>query len=140
MLNKVILMGRLTKDPELRHTQSNTAVASFSLAIDRDRKGPDGERQTDFIDCAAWGRQAEFVSQWFTKGMLAIVVGRIQSRNWEDRNGNKRVSIEIDVDEISFGESKKSREQKQADNTPDVSFAETADDGEFTETADDVPF
>ena len=140
MLNKVILMGRLTKDPELRHTQSNTAVASFSLAIDRDRKGPDGERQTDFIDCAAWGRQAEFVSQWFTKGMLAIVIGRIQSRNWEDRNGNKRVSIEINVDEISFGETKKSREQKQADNTPDVSFAEPEDDGEFTETADDVPF
>ena len=111
MLNKAILMGRLTRDPELRHTQSNMAVASFSLAIDRDRKGPNGERQTDFIDCVAWGRQAEFVSQWFTKGMLAIVVGRIQSRNWEDRNGNKRVSIEINVDEISFGETKKSREQ-----------------------------
>lgn len=140
MLNKVILMGRLTKDPELRHTQSNTAVASFSLAIDRDRKGPNGERQTDFIDCVAWDRQAEFVSQWFTKGMLAIVIGRIQSRNWEDRNGNKRVSIEINVDEISFGETKKSREQKQVDNAPDVGFAETADDGEFTETADDVPF
>lgn len=111
MLNKAILMGRLTRDPELRHTQSDTAVASFSLAIDRDRKGPNGERQTDFIDCVAWGRQAEFVSQWFTKGMMAIVVGRIQSRNWEDKNGNKRVSIEINVDEVSFGETKKSREQ-----------------------------
>lgn len=110
MLNKAILMGRLTRDPELRHTQSNMAVASFSLAIDRDRKGPNGERQTDFIDCVAWGRQAEFVKQWFTKGMLAIVVGRIQSRSWEDRSGNKRVSIEINVDEVSFGETKKSRE------------------------------
>lgn len=110
MLNKAILMGRLTRDPELRHTQSNTAVASFALAIERDRKGPNGERQTDFIDCVAWGRQAEFVKQWFTKGMMAIVVGRIQSRNWEDRNGNKRVSIEINADEISFGETKKSRE------------------------------
>lgn len=110
MLNKAILMGRLTRDPELRHTQSNTAVASFSLAIDRDRKGPNNERQTDFIDCVAWGRQAEFVKQWFTKGMMAIVVGRIHSRNWEDKNGNKRVSIEINVDEVSFGETKKSRE------------------------------
>lgn len=70
MLNKAILMGRLTRDPELRHTQSNMAVCSFRLAIDRDRKGPNGERQTDFIDCVAWGRQAEFVAQWFTKGML----------------------------------------------------------------------
>lgn len=121
MLNKAILMGRLTRDPELRHTQSDTAVASFSLAIDRDRKGPNGERQTDFIDCVAWGRQAEFVSQWFTKGMLAIVVGRVQSRNWEDKNGNKRVSIEINVDEVSFGETKKSREQNDG-------FAELDDD------------
>lgn len=110
MLNKAILMGRLTRDPELRHTQSNMPVCSFSLAIDRDRKGPNGERQTDFIDCVAWNRTAEFVSQWFTKGMMAIVVGRIQSRNWEDKNGNKRVSIEINCDEVSFGETKKSRE------------------------------
>ncbi|MBP3312467.1 MAG: single-stranded DNA-binding protein [Butyricicoccus sp.] len=123
MLNKAILMGRLTRDPELRHTQSNTAVASFSLAIDRDRKGSDGERQTDFIDCVAWGRQAEFVNQWFKKGMMAIVVGRVQSRNWEDKNGNKRVSIEINVDEVSFGETKKSREQNDG-------FAELDDDGE----------
>lgn len=121
MLNKAILMGRLTRDPELRHTQSNTAVASFSLAIDRDRKGSDGERQTDFIDCVAWGRQAEFLNQWFKKGMMAIVVGRVQSRNWEDKNGNKRVSIEINVDEVSFGETKKSREQNDG-------FAELDDD------------
>ena len=110
MLNKAILMGRLTRDPELRHTQSNMAVASFTLAVNRDRKGANGEFQTDFIDCVAWGRQGEFVKQWFTKGMLAIVVGRIQSRNWEDKNGNKRTTIEINVDEISFGETKKSRE------------------------------
>lgn len=121
MLNKAILMGRLTRDPELRHTQSDTAVASFSLAIDRDRKGSDGERQTDFIDCVAWGRQAEFLNQWFKKGMMAIVVGRVQSRNWEDKNGNKRVSIEINVDEVSFGETKKSRGQNDG-------FAELDDD------------
>lgn len=111
MLNKAILMGRLTRDPDLRHTQSNMAVASFSLAIDRGRKDANGNRQTDFIDCVAWGRQAEFVKQWFTKGMMAIVVGRIQSRNWEDKNGSKRVSIEINCDEISFGETRKAREE-----------------------------
>ena len=109
MLNKAILMGRLTRDPELRHTQNNTPVASFTLAIDR-RKGSNGERQTDFIDCVAWGRQGEFVKQWFSKGVMAIVVGRIQSRNWEDKNGSKRTTIEINVDEISFGETKKARE------------------------------
>ncbi len=111
MLNKAILMGRLTRDPELRHTPSNTPVASFTLAIDRGRKDPSGNKQTDFIDCVAWSRQAEFVSQWFTKGMLAIVVGRIQSRNWEDKNGSKRISIEVVCDEVSFGETKKSREE-----------------------------
>ena len=81
MLNKAILMGRLTRDPELRHTQSNMAVCSFSLAIDRGRKDQNGERQTDFIDCVAWGRQAEFVAQWFTKGSMAIVVGREASES-----------------------------------------------------------
>lgn len=111
MLNKAILMGRLTRDPELRHTQSNMAVASFSLAVDRGRKDAAGNKQTDFIDCVAWGRQAEFLTQWFQKGMLAIVVGRIQSRNWEDKNGSKRVSIEVICDEIQFGETKKSREE-----------------------------
>ena len=85
MLNKAILMGRLTRDPELRHTQSNMAVCSFRLAIDRDRKGPNGERQTDFIDCVAWGRQAEFVAQWFAKGVMAIVVGRVQSASGRTR-------------------------------------------------------
>ena len=95
MLNKAILMGRLTRDPELHHTQSNTAVCSFTLAIDRDRKSPSGERQTDFIDCVAWGKQAEFVAQWFTKGMMAIVIGRIQSRQWQDQHGNNRTAIEV---------------------------------------------
>lgn len=109
MLNKAVLMGRLTRDPEMRYTQSNTPVTSFTLAIDRDRKGPNGERQTDFIDCVAWGKQAEFVKSWFSKGMMAIVVGRVQSRNWEDRNGNKRTSIEINANEVLFGESKKDK-------------------------------
>lgn len=118
MLNKAIIMGRLTRDPELRHTQSNMPVCSFTLAIDRDRRGPNNERQTDFIDCVAWSRTAEFVNQWFTKGMMAIVVGRIQSRNWEDKNGNKRVTIEINCDEVSFGETKKSREGTDGASMP----------------------
>lgn len=161
MLNKAILMGRLTRDPELRHTQSNMPVCSFTLAIDRDRKGPNGERQTDFIDCVAWSRSAEFVQQWFTKGMLAIVVGRVQSRSWEDKNGNKRVSIEINCDEVSFGETKKSRESNQGGaydsgsqvrpessysgaQTPAPSFDLPAGDSDFAELTDDdesdVPF
>lgn len=117
MLNKAILMGRLTRDPELRHTQSNLAVCSFTLAIDRGRKNANGDREPDFIDCVAWGKQAEFVSQWFTKGSMAIVVGRIQSRNWEDKNGNKRVSVEVNADEVSFGETKKSRDAYGASNS-----------------------
>lgn len=116
MLNKAILMGRLTRDPELRHTQSNIAVCSFTLAIDRGRKNTNGDRETDFIDCVAWGKQAEFVQQWFTKGMMAIVTGRIQSRNWEDKNGNKRVSVEVHADEITFGETKKSRDAYQSNS------------------------
>ena len=160
MLNKAILMGRLVRDPEMRHTQSNMAVASFTLAMDRDRKGQNGERQTDFIDCVAWGRQAEFVCQWFTKGMLAIVVGRVQSRNWEDKNGNKRVSVEVNVDEVSFGETKKSREQNggytggydngsqirpegNGSQAPAPSFDLPAGSSDFEELGDDdgdVPF
>lgn len=145
MLNKAILMGRLTRNPELRHTQSNTAVASFTLAIGRDRKGQNNERQTDFIDCVAWGKTAEFVNQWFTKGMMAIVVGRIQSRNWEDKNGNKCVAVEVYVDEVSFGETKKSHEnnQQEAQNSSPASFSSPADSSDFAELADDdsdVPF
>lgn len=110
MINKTILMGRLVRDPERRYTQTNVPVTSFTLAIDRGRKGPNGERQTDFIDCVSWGKQGDFVKEWFTKGMMAIVVGRLQSRNWEDRNGNKRVSIEVNTDEVTFGETKKARD------------------------------
>ena len=107
MLNKVILMGRLVRDPERRYTQANVPVTSFTLAIDRGRKVSNGERQTDFINCVSWGKQGDFVKEWFTKGMMAIVVGRLRSRNWEDRNGNKRVSIEVDTNEVTFGETKR---------------------------------
>ena len=108
MLNKVILIGRLVRDPECKYI-GDRKVANFTLAVDRGRKNANGEREADFIDCAAWGSSAEFVQKWFAKGMMAIVVGRIQTRHWEDRNGNKRVSIEVNVDEIQFGETKKAR-------------------------------
>lgn len=137
MLNKAILMGRLTRDPERRYTQANQSVASFTLAIDRGRPGPNGERYTDFIDCVAWGKQADFVKQWFTKGMMAIVVGRIQSRVWEDRDGNKRKTVEINCDEIQFGESKKARSGNLNDGVQGLPSA----DDEFQELDDgEVPF
>lgn len=112
MLNHITLMGRLTRDPELRYTQSNTPVASFRIAVDRDFQPRDGgERQTDFIDCVAWRSTAEFVSKYFQKGSMAVVSGRLQMRDWTDREGNKRTSAEVVVDNIYFGESKRSREE-----------------------------
>lgn len=116
MLNKAILMGRLTRDPELRYTQSNVAVVSFCIAVDRNYSGNSGERQTDFIEIVAWRRTAEFVSQWFTKGQMIVVVGSIQSRRWQDKNGNNRTSIEVVADEVQFGETKKSREANSGYN------------------------
>lgn len=142
MLNKAILMGRLTRDPELRHTQANMPVCSFSLAIDRDRKDGNGDKQTDFIDCVAWNKTAEFVSQWFTKGMMAIAVGRIQSRSWEDKNGGKRVSIEVNCDEVSFGETKKSREDggsKAPHMQAEPKFDLPSGGTDFEELSDDDP-
>ena len=107
MLNKAILMGRLTRDPEMRTTQSGTAVCTFTIAIDRRFKSQNGERQADFINCVAWRQQAEFVSKWFTKGRMIIVVGSIQTRSYTDRDGNNRTAVEVVADEVSFGESKR---------------------------------
>ena len=106
MLNRIILMGRLTHDPELRRTQSDTPVCSFSLAVDRDYKR-DGEKETDFIDIVAWRSTAEFVSKYFTKGSMAVVSGRLQIRDWTDREGGKRRSAEVVADNVYFGESKR---------------------------------
>ena len=107
MLNRIVLMGRLTRDPELRRTQNGTAVTSFTLAVDRDFKSQSGEKETDFIDCVAWRNTAEFVSKYFTKGRLAVAEGRLQLRDWTDRDGNKRRSAEVVVDNVYFGESKR---------------------------------
>ena len=142
MLNRIILMGRLTRDPELRHTQTGTAVASFSLAVDRDFRNRDsGEKGVDFIDVVAWRNTAEFVSKYFTKGRMAVVQGRLQIRDWTDREGGKRRSAEVVADNIYFGDSKRdgetggasfSRPAAPADyGMPPVGgdqFAELADD------------
>ena len=108
MLNHITIMGRLTRDPELRYTQSQTPVASFTLAVDRDFGSRDGgEKQTDFIDCVAWRQTAEFVNKYFTKGSMAVVSGRLQIRDWTDRDGGKRRSAEVVVDNMYFGESRR---------------------------------
>ena len=109
MLNHIVIMGRLTRDPELRYTQSNTPVASFTVAVDRDFGGRDGgEKQTDFIDCVAWRQTGEFVSKYFHKGSMIVVSGRLQSRKWQDREGNNRTNWEIQADNVYFGESRSS--------------------------------
>ena len=108
MLNHITIMGRLTRDPELRRTGSGIAVASFSLAVDRDFSPRDGgERETDFIDCVAWRQTGEFVSKYFTKGRMAVVSGRLQIRNWTDKDGNKRRSAEVVADNVYFGDSRR---------------------------------
>jgi len=111
MLNKIFIMGRLTKDPELKRTQTGTPVVAFSLAVDRDFKDKStGERATDFISCVAWRQSAEFISRYFTKGRMAVVEGRLQTRDWTDKDGNKRRSTEVIVDSIYFGDSKQETE------------------------------
>ena len=108
MLNHITIMGRLTRDPELRRTGSGTAVASFTLAVDRDFSSKDGgEKETDFIDCVAWRQTGEFVSKYFSKGRMAVVSGRLQIRGWTDKDGNKRRTAEVLADNVYFGDSKK---------------------------------
>ena len=115
MLNHIVIMGRLTRDPELRRTGSGVAVTSFSLAVDRDFGPKDGgERETDFIDCVAWRSTGEFVSKYFTKGSMAVVSGRLQIRGWTDKDGNKRRSAEVVADNVYFGESKRSGDQQRS--------------------------
>ena len=107
MLNKTIVMGRLTADPELRHTANGTAVAAFSIACERDRKAEDGERPVDFLDVVAWRGTAEFAAKYFQKGRMAVVSGSLQTRSWKDKNGNSRKTVEIVADSLYFADSKK---------------------------------
>ena len=126
MLNKIVLMGRLTRDPELRKTGNGTAVTSFTLAVDRDYKPQDGERWTDFIDVVAWRGTAEFVFKYFSKGRMAVVEGRLQVRDWKDKDGAKRRSTEVIADNVYFGDSKRSE-----------SGTQEAQSGEFQELPDE---
>ena len=120
MLNHIVLMGRLTRDPELRRTGSGIAVASFTLAVDRDFAAQGAEKETDFVDIVAWRNTAEFVSRYFTKGRMAVVTGRLQIRNWTDKDGNKRRSAEVVADNVYFGDSKRDGASAPAgfDQTP----------------------
>lgn len=119
MLNHITLMGRLTKDPELRRTQNNTAVASFTLAVERD-VASEGKKETDFIECVAWRQTGEFVGRYFTKGRMACVDGRLQIRNWQDKDGNKRKTAEVVADHVYFGDSKPS--ELPVVNDPELPF------------------
>ena len=148
MLNHITIMGRLTRDPELRRTGSGIAVASFTLAVDRDFKGRDGgERATDFIDVVAWRNTAEFVSKYFTKGRMAVVEGRLQIRDWTDRDGGKRRTAEVIADNIYFGDSRRDGESSGGSYSR-VSAPAPVDYGmpsgdQFAELADDdgdLPF
>ena len=118
MLNKCIISGRLTRDPELRKTTTGTSVCSFSVAVDEDYKSESGERKTTFIDCVAWRGCGEFVSKWFGKGDPIIVDGRLQLRDWTDRDGNKRRSAEIVAENVYFAGSKKKGERAVEDASP----------------------
>lgn len=146
MLNRIILMGRLTRDPDLRHTQSGTAVASFSLAVDRDFKDKQtGEKTTDFIDIVAWRNTAEFVSRYFTRGRMAVVEGRLQLRDWTDKDGNKRRTAEVVAENIYFGDSKRDGDSSYggASTPTDDTYTQTAPRDYFAELSDDdgeLPF
>jgi len=113
MLNHIEVMGRLTRDPELRKTPSDIPVAVFTLAVDRDFKGPDNERETDFIDIETWRSTAEFVNKYFTKGRMAVVEGRLQIQDWTDRDGVKHRSAKVVADNVYFGGSTKKAESAE---------------------------
>ena len=131
MLNKSILQGRLTGDFELRHTQSNTPVASGTIAVQRSRKDVDGQYQSDFVDIVLWNKLAEHAHTWFHKGDMCIVSGRLESRNWEDRNGNKRRSWEIQVESIDFCGGKSEGKQKKQEESDFIATDEDFDEPPF---------
>ena len=130
MLNNITIMGRMVREPELRHTQSNTPVVSFTLAVDRDYQSGGSEKQTDFIDCVAWRSTAEFISKYFRKGSMAVVSGSLQMRKWTDKNDNSRVSAEVVVSNIYFGDSKKNTGNSEGDYTAPV-IEELGEDGDL---------
>ena len=143
MLNTIILHGRLTAKPELKTTQNGNAVTSFTLAVPRDYKGKDGQEVTDFIDCVAWRQTAEFAVKYFDKGSAAIVKGSVETRSYEDKNGNKRKAVEVKVDNLYFGETKKRDGNNEADTAGEIpNLAPTFRDlpDVEVEPEDDLPF
>ena len=141
MLNKVVIMGRFTKDPELRRTGSGTAVTSFSLACDRDFKSQSGDKETDFIEVVAWKNTAEFVSKYFSKGRMAVVEGRLQIRDWTDKDGGKRRSAEVVADNVYFADSKRSEsDDNQKENFNALSGRLSDDFVPISEEGGDIPF
>ena len=141
MLNKIIIMGRLTRDPELRRTGSGTSVTSFSLACDRDFKSQSGEKETDFIEVVAWKNTAEFVSKYFTKGRMAVVEGRLQIRDWTDKAGNKRTTAEVVADNVYFADSKRSESnENQKENFNALSGRLSDDFVPISEEGGEIPF
>ena len=141
MLNKIIIMGRLTRDPELRRTGSGTAVTSFSLACDRDFKSQSGDKETDFIEVVAWKNTAEFVSKYFSKGRMAVVEGRLQIRDWTDKGGNKRTTAEVVADNVYFADSKRSESNdNQKENFNALSGRLSDDFVPISEEDGEIPF
>ncbi len=147
MLNNITIMGRLTKDPELRYTQSGTAVTSFTLAVERDYSGKDSEKQVDFIDFLAWRNTAEFLTKYFSKGRMVVVAGRLQTRFWEDKNGTKHKAVEVVAENVYFGDSKKESDgsgyQSQYHTAPHAGAAPSSGYDGFTEldgSDDELPF
>ena len=141
MLNKVVIMGRFTKDPELRRTGSGTAVTSFSLACDRDFKSQSGDKETDFIEVVAWKNTAEFVSKYFSKGRMAVVEGRLQIRDWTDKSGNKRTTAEVVAENVYFADSKRSESNdNQKENFNALSGRLSDDFVPISEEGGEIPF
>ena len=143
MLNHIVTMGRLVRDPELRHTQSGIPVTSFTIACDRDYKDANGDKATDFIDIVAWRNTADFVSRYFTKGRMAVIDGRLQLRDWTDRDGNKRRSAEILANSVHFGDSKPQNQAAPAPAGAPVSAGVPAGggyDADDLEGSGDLPF
>lgn len=139
-LNNIIVMGRLTHDPELKKTPSGVSVATITLAVERDRKNENGDKDTDFIDAVLWRHTAEFAEKYFTKGKMAVVSGRLQTRKWTDKEGNKRTSYEIAADNIYFADSKSERSNTNESYTP-TTTAPAVDDFTAVDVAnDDLPF
>lgn len=146
MLNRIILQGRFCKDPELRHTQSGTAVTTFTLAVDRDFKSQSGEKEADFINCVAWKGTAEFVSRFVSKGRMAVVEGRLQPRKYTDKNGDNRTAYEVVASSVYFGDSKRDTDpldKLERDAKPVFYPEPSGNPGEFSELTEDegeLPF